>query len=445
MSKTIAAIATSLGSGAVSIVRISGTDALSIASNIFKCSKLNCFSDATPNVMYLGTIFCDGFNDKCLAVYFKSPFSFTGEDVVEFQCHGGIRLTQEVLKTVLDNGAVIASRGEFTRTAFLNGKMSLSEAEGIVDMINSENIASLNASYRMMSGHLNNSISDINKEILDMTASLEASLDYPDEMEDEVRGSLSHNLAVVDKSIKKLLSTAQLGRIINSGINVAIIGEPNSGKSSLLNAILGKERAIVTDIAGTTRDTLEERVEVDGIFINFIDTAGIRSTSDKIEKIGVDKAYESAKSCDIVIMLMNASEPISQSEKQLLEFFEDKMIIKVYNKSDINVLNHCDDGVIVSARNADGIDLLLSKISAMFLSGEVDPSGDILTNFRHIDSLIRSNASISSAILAENNNAPSECILIDLRACYLALGEITGDTASEDIIDKIFSKFCLGK
>ncbi len=445
MYKTFAAIATPLGAGAISIVRLSGPNALCIASKVFTSSKLNTFSNAIPNVMYLGTIFCDGFNDKCLAVYFKGPHSFTGDDVVEFQCHGGVRLTSEVLKTLLSNGASIASRGEFTRTAFLNGKLSLSEAEGIVEMINSENIASLNAGYRMMSGHLNKSITEINKIILDITASLEASLDYPEEMEDEVRENLESSLKSIDSAVSKILSTAQLGRIINNGINVAIIGEPNIGKSSLLNAILGKDRAIVTDIAGTTRDTLEERVEYNGVFINFIDTAGIRSTIDTIEKIGVDKAFESAKSCDIVVMMMNASTPVSSIEKDILSKFDNKLIIKLYNKSDIAVLDHCVDGITISARDKTGIESLLAKISSMFISGDVDLSGDILTNFRHIDSLIRANTSIKSAIIGANNCVPSECILIDLRDCYLALGEITGATASEDIIDKIFSKFCLGK
>lgn len=445
MSRTITAIATSLGAGAVSIVRLSGDKALSIASSVFKCSKLNDFTEAIPNVMYLGTIFCEGFNDQCLAVYFKAPHSFTGEDVIEFQCHGGIRLTEEVLKTLIHHGAIIASRGEFTRTAFLNGKMSLSEAEGIVDMINSENIASLNAGYRMMSGHLNSKISDINKIILDITATLEASLDYPDEMEDEIRNTLKHNLNNIDIAIYDLLATANLGRIIRSGIKVAIIGEPNIGKSSLLNAILGRNRAIVTDIAGTTRDTLEERVEINGVFINFIDTAGIRQTVDIIEKIGVDLAYSSAASCDVVVMLMNANSNVTDSERIILSGLVGKIVIKVYNKSDLGVLDHCSDGITISARDKVGIDILLNKISGLFLSGDVDLSGDVLTSFRHIDAITRAYESVSSAVAGANISAPTECLLIDLRACYFALGEVTGDTASEDIIDKIFSKFCLGK
>lgn len=444
MSKTIAAIATPMGAGAVSIIRMSGDDCLAIADKIFHTKKLNNFSDAIPNTMYLGSISCDGFSDQCLAVYFKAPRSFTGEDVIEFQCHGGVRLTEEVLKAVIKNGATIATRGEFAKRAFLNGKCSLAEAEGMADMINSENIASLNAGYRMLSGHLSQSISELNQTVLDLTALLEASLDYPEEMEDEVKASMPEIISKVQAKIEKLLSTANMGNIIKNGINVAIIGEPNVGKSSLLNAILGRDRAIVTDIAGTTRDTLEERVEVNGIFINFIDTAGIRDASDTIEKIGVDKAIKSAENCDLVLYVQQSNKPLSDDEKALLDRLSDKKIIKVYNKSDLGVLEEHTDGIIVSAKNRENIDNLLNNISNMFISGKLDASGEVITNLRHIDALNRALDSIKSAS-ATCNSAPSECVLIDLRDCYLALGEITGDTASEDIIDRIFAKFCLGK
>lgn len=444
MSKTIAAIATPFGTGAIGVIRLSGDNSLKIASQVFSTKKLDNFCNATPNFMYFGTINCEKFSDECLAVYFKAPHSFTGEDVVEFQCHGGIRLIEEVLNILLKNGATLADKGEFTKRAFLNGKYSLSQAEGIIEMINSENIAALNAGYRQLSGSLNNKVLKIENDILDVTASLEASLDYPEELEEEVRENLPIQLDNIKNQISMLLDTAKLGRIVKNGINVAIIGMPNIGKSSLLNAILGKDRAIVTDIAGTTRDTLEERVERNGIFINFIDTAGIRQTCDTVEKIGVDKAKQSAKNADIIIMMLNANKAISHEEKALLEEFTDKPIIKIYNKMDLGVLDTNNDGIAISAKTGENVELILNKICDNFVTGKIDSSGDIITNIRHTQALLNTYEFINNAC-QDTENTPSECILIDLKSSYLELGTITGNTASEDIIDTIFSKFCLGK
>ena len=444
MSKTITAIATPFGTGAIGVVRLSGENSLSIANQVFKTKKLDSFCYAEPNHMYFGTINCGDFCDECLAVYFKAPHSFTGEDIVEFQCHGGIRLVEEVLKTLLKHGATLADKGDFTKRAFLNGKYSLSEAEGIIDMINSENIASLNAGYRQLSGHLTKKVKDIETQILDVTASPEASLDYPEELEEEVRENLPKNLLNIKNDISKLLDSAKYGRIVKNGINVAIIGMPNIGKSSLLNAILGKDRAIVTDIAGTTRDTLEERIERKGIFINFIDTAGIRNTQDKVEKIGVNKAMSTAENADLIIMMLNANATLSEEEISLLNNFKDKPLIKVYNKMDLGIDKNNNDGIFISAKSGENIDKILDSICDKFITGKIDSSGDVITNIRHIEALKNSYELISNAC-SNTEKTPSECILIDLKSCYLELGTITGDTASEDIIDTIFSKFCLGK
>lgn len=444
MSKTIVAIATPLGAGAIGVVRLSGPAALEIANQVFCTKKLDSFALATPNQMYLGKITCDGFCDKCLAVYFKAPFSFTGEDVVEFQCHGGVRLLEEVVKTLLSHGATMADKGEFTKQAFLNGKLDLSEAEGIVDMINSENIASLNAGYRMMSGKLHKAVDEINENILNVCAELEASLDYPEEMEDEVRSALPKQMSKLKNNIKNLLDTAKLGRIVKNGINVAIIGKPNIGKSSLLNAILGKDRAIVTDIAGTTRDTLEERVERRGIFINFIDTAGIRDTSDTIEQIGVDKAFSSATSADVVLFMLNANQEPTAEELEILKKFADKPVIKVFNKADLGRHENNKNGIFISAKHGENVESILNEICDLFLQGGVDTSGDVITNLRHIEALKNAYNCICSAE-ASCKTAPTECVLVDLKDCYLRLGAITGSAVSENIIDAIFSKFCLGK
>lgn len=444
MSTTIAAISTPLSSSAIGVVRLSGENALMIASQVFKTKKLDNFCDATPNLMYFGVIDCGDFCDECLCVYFKAPHSFTGEDIVEFQCHGGVRLMQEVLKTLIFHGATLADKGEFTKRAFLNGKYTLSEAEGIIDMINSENIAGLNAGFRQMSGHLNEKVKKIEDKILDIIASLEASLDYPEELEEEVRENLPLRLNEVKNDLKTLLDTSEIGKIVKSGINVAIIGTPNIGKSSLLNCILGKDRAIVTDIAGTTRDTLEERVEKNGIFINFIDTAGIRNTNDEVEKIGVDKAYLSAKNADIILLMLSANKKISEEEKQLFEKYKDKPMLKVYNKKDLGICFEDNEGIYICAKTGENVNIILDKICDYFYHGKIDTGGEILTNIRHIEAIKNTYDFIENACL-DTINTPSECILVDLKSSYLELGKITGDTASEDIIDSIFSKFCLGK
>lgn len=444
MASTVAAIATPLSAGAVGIVRLSGEEALKIASECFTTTLLSSFTHAEPYRMYLGKFNAEGFSDRCLAVYFKSPHSFTGEDVVEFQCHGGVRLMEEVLKSVISHGAVIADKGEFTKRAFLNGKFSLAQAEGVAEMIMSENIAALNAGYRMLKGNLSSQVRGMLDTILDLTASLEASLDYPDELEEEVKQLSTEVLGKLYIDVKTLLKSASKGRIVKSGINIAIVGAPNIGKSSLLNALLGKDRAIVTDIAGTTRDTLEERIEVNGVFLNIIDTAGIRQTSDYVEQLGIDKAYSSAENADIVLFMLDASGEMSKEDMVLEARLKDKRLLKVYNKSDMGILPSNNDGIAISALNGTNIDLLLDKIVSYFMSGEVDTSGEILTNLRHIDAVERALDSIKSATY-NVEDAPIECTLIDLHAAYSALGEITGDTASEDVIDRIFTKFCLGK
>lgn len=444
MTKTIACIATPIGVGAISIIRLSGSEALTIADRCFKNSKLPSLRQAEPNKLYLGTFICDGFCEQCLTVYFKAPFSYTGEDVIEFQCHGGARISEEVLKTLLKLGAVIAGKGDFTRRAFLNGKLSLSEAEGVADMISSENTASLNAGYRLLTGSLNTEVKTILSQLLDITATLEASLDYPIELEDEARESLPFSLDPIFKKLKSLLNTSSCGHYIKNGISVAIIGAPNVGKSSLLNAILGVKRSIVTDIAGTTRDCIEERVERQGVYINFIDTAGLRNTSDIVERMGVDITYEKASAADVILFLLDSSKPQTEEELQLLLTFQHKRVIKVYNKSDLGILPHCSDGIVISAKDNQNLDVLLDKILSFVISEKLDGSGNILTNLRHVSAIAEAVILIDSVISAPIST-PTECYLIDLKSAYLKLGEITGDTASEDVIDKIFSKFCLGK
>lgn len=444
---TIAAIATPLGNGAISIVRMSGDNALSIAAKLFRTSSLKDFNDAAPKQAYYGTFKNGKISDKCVAVYFKAPNSYTGEDMVEFQCHGGVRLTSEVLRSLVDFGARPATKGEYTKRAFLNGKMTLADAEGVVDMINAESIAGLEASYRLMNGDIARTIDSIQDEIIDLISGLEASLDYPEELEEDVKRNGVDVIKNVHIELKNLLTSAKFGRYIKNGINVAIIGIPNIGKSSLLNALLKRDRAIVTDIAGTTRDTLEEKYEVEGIILNLIDTAGIRKrTDDIIEEIGVKKAVKVAKQADLVILLLDSTRAMNEEEKHLIETYSDKRLLKVYNKCDqgIHPSISKDDNIFISALTGEGIDALTKHIVDIFLDNHLDNTGNIITSERHVDAISRALDSIKSCNYSIED-APIECTLVDLRNAYSALGEITGKTASEDIIDRVFARFCVGK
>lgn len=441
--KTIATISTPVGRGAIAIVRMSGDKALEIASSIFTCKKLASFKDAQPNYMYYGSIDVGVFKDNILAVYFKAPHSYTGEDIVEFQCHGGMRLIDEVLKACLRHGCEIADKGEFTKRAFLNGKIALSDAEGIIDMINSESVASLNASYRLSMGDIAKQILALQNTLLDCISELEASLDYPEEMEEEAKSNANKTTDDLITHLEKLNSTAKVGGYILQGISVAIVGQANVGKSSLLNAFLGKDRAIVTNIAGTTRDSLEEYVEVDGVMLKLVDTAGIRETGDIVEALGVERSIQVAKGSDIVLFVTEAGRQLNEYENNLIKSFDsNNKVLLVINKCDTAQDNR--KGIKISAKNNVGIDQLKKQIINTFIDSSVDTNGNIITNERHAQAIRQAISSLKSAKLSYSA-LPTECSLIDLREAYFTLGVITGNTASEDIIDTIFSKFCLGK
>lgn len=445
--KTIATISTPIGSGAIGIVRMSGDNALQIASKMFVTPNLPSISMAIPNMMYYGELTAGRIKDKCLAVVFKAPRSYTGEDLVEFQCHGGVRLVSEVFRACLDNGACVADKGEFTKRAFLNGKVALSDAEGIIDMINSESVGGINAGYRLAMGGVTGKVNECQQMLLDCVAHLEASLDYPEEMEEESKQNAN---TVINKLINQLVElekTSIIGGYIKTGITVAIVGQANVGKSSLLNKLLGKERAIVTEIAGTTRDSVEESIEVDGILLRLVDTAGIRDTEDTVEAIGVERSRKIANSSDIVLFVTRADRDMNEEEKQLLEEIQSNSCQKcliVYNKCDLGLIKHKNKGIAISCKQDKGIEELKKSIVEMFLVKHIDNSCQIITNERHSDALKRAVASLQNAH-SSIDEMSTEFTLLDLREAYVALGEITGETASEDIIDRIFSKFCLGK
>ncbi|HIU81080.1 MAG TPA: tRNA uridine-5-carboxymethylaminomethyl(34) synthesis GTPase MnmE [Candidatus Ornithoclostridium faecavium] len=442
--QTIAAISTPVGAGAIGIVRISGDDALKVAAKIFRTSKLKDLKDAVPNMMYYGTVTAGEVSDRCLGVYFKAPKTYTGENIFELHCHGGVRLVNEILKGCIEAGARAADKGEFTKRAFLNGKLALSDAEAVISMINAESEAQLKASYRSMTGKLSEEIYALEEKLLDAIATMEAALDYPEEMEEESRRVAKDTVNALCKELEKLIATAKTGSYVKQGIDVAIVGIANVGKSSTLNALTGKDRAIVTEIAGTTRDSLEERIEVNGVIINLIDTAGIRETDDKVEKLGVDRSRAIAKNSDLVLFITEAGRELTGEEKEILISVDGSKVLYVFNKDDKPHAKDDREGIFVSAKTGEGIERLKKEIVDRVIGGEIDFSGNIVTDSRHYDALKRAYFSLTQAKEGFDEE-PAECLLVDMRDAYSALGEITGNTADESIVNAIFSKFCLGK
>lgn len=429
---TIAAISSPIGAGGIGIVRVSGKDALAIAGAIFNIKGNKPFE---PLKMMFGTFNASDFKDNGYAVYFPAGKSYTGEDTVEFYLHGGVRIMQGALDTLLQNGAELAKNGEFTKRAFLSGRINLADAEGVIDMINAESAAGLRAAYRLMEGEVSKKINAILDKLESFIATLEATLDYPDEMEDEVLPVVPQNIQEALNDVQSLLKTARSGKIAKYGLNVVLAGETNVGKSSLLNAFLKEDRAIVTPIAGTTRDTIEASFEYGGVKINLIDTAGIRDSEDVVEEEGILRAKKAYEGADIILNVLN--------EKGKEMVFEDKIVFNVHNKCDINGFKaNTNKDFYISAKTGEGIDELIKAIVALFEENKVS-GGDLITSSRHVSALYAAERSLKSAL--DSIEDTIDCTLIDLRNAYNALGEITGKTANENIVDSIFSKFCVGK
>lgn len=455
--KTIAAIGTALSNSGISIIRISGKDSLNVIEKIFKTK-----SNLAPNTIVYGKIVDkDRVLDSVLVSYFKAPKSFTGEDVCEINCHGGNQITREILELVLYNGAVLAEPGEFSKRAFLNGKMDLSQAEGVINLINSKTRTQSRVASCQMEGELSSKIKSLREELVELLAHIEVSIDYPeydyDEVEPEYVKSLINKKIV---EINKILDTYEQGRIIKEGINVAILGKPNVGKSSLLNRLANYEKAIVTDIPGTTRDIVEETICIGDIVLNISDTAGIRDTDDIIEKIGVEKSLKKLEEVDLVIYMFNAENKIENDDLKLLSKIQNKGIknIVLINKMDkvqksifdtfLDELkqNGVNDILPVSVFNDDGIEELKKKISEIFNTSDLDYEHElIITNSRHKDLLKKSVDDLKIALEQLNNNLPIDIIFINLKNATKSLGEIIGTDVSLDVVHKIFEKFCLGK
>lgn len=457
METTIAGIATALSNGGISIIRISGENSLEVIDKIY-CSKSGKkkLKDEKSHTIHYGYIM-DGKEvvDEVIVLLMKGPNSYTREDVVEIDCHGGVVVTKKILNLVLKNGARPAQPGEFTKRAFLNGRIDLSQAEAVIDIINAKNDMALKSSVSQLKGNIHEKIAMLRGMIIHDVAFIEAALDDPEHISiDGFSGELLEKMEKVEKELVHLLEISDNGRILKEGIKTVILGKPNAGKSSLLNVLVGEERAIVTDIEGTTRDTLEESIQLGGILLNLVDTAGIRETDDFVEKIGVDKAKDAVKDADLVIYMVDSSRPLDENDAFILNLIQDRRAIILLNKIDLTpivsmeeVRKFTDQEIIeISAKNEKGIDKLENSIQAMFFQGELNFNEEIyITNIRHKHALEEARDSLRQVRKTIEMGMPEDFCTIDLMNAYEALGSIIGEAVEEDLIQAIFSEFCMGK
>ena len=445
---TIAAISTPRGTGGVAIIRISGENSREICSKIFKGKK--SVNDFTPYLMEYGSILdLDGnLIDKVLCVYMKKGASYTGEDTVEIHCHGGYFVSEKILETVISAGARPALPGEFTKIAFLNGKMDLSQAEAVIDLINSKTNEELSEAVNRVDGVLSKKINDIRNIILDITAQVLVIADYPEEDIDYTKkNELLSLISEIKEKISFLIKTADKGTFLKEGISLALIGRPNTGKSSIMNVLSGENRAIVTDLPGTTRDVLECAVNINGFTVRIFDTAGIREAEGLVEKIGIDKSKEYLNKADVCVMVLDSSD-ITDEDFKILESAEGKRLIIAVNKTDLCMkeFKHSAPVVYVSAKEKEGFNELKSEIIRIVTGDDVFSDEKVLiTNLRQKEALIRALENINGAISTLENDFPVDMVAGDLENAAYCLGEITGMTVTDEIIDRIFSKFCLGK
>ena len=458
---TIAAISTAMTNSGIGIIRISGDEAISIANKIVVFKNTNKkLIDVQSHTIHYGFIY-DGndFIDEVMVSVMKAPYSYTTEDTVEINCHGGIVVMNMVLELVIKNGARLAEPGEFTKRAFLNGRIDLTKAEAVMDVINSKNKYAMKSSAKQLKGDVYKIIKNLRDDIIYEIAFIESALDDPEHISLEgYSEKLSSKTDSLLLQIDKLLKKYDNGKIIKEGINTVIVGKPNVGKSSLLNLLAGEEKAIVTDIAGTTRDVLEESVRMNDILLNIIDTAGIRDTEDVVEKIGVNKAKKYAEDADLVIFVVDSSVPLEQSDKEIIQLIKDKKVIVLLNKSDLDtVVNEevikdlwNDDNNIsiikTSTKENLGMDILEENIKNMFFSGDISFNDEIfITSLRHKEALADAYNSLTMVKRSLEDDMPEDFYSIDLMSAYTSLGFIIGEEVGEDLVNEIFSKFCMGK
>ena len=450
---TIAAISTPLGEGAIGIVRLSGTDSFAIAQRIFKGKDLASVASHTLNYGHIVDPDKNEILDEVMVGAMRSPKTFTREDIIEINTHGGIAVTNEILQLVIREGARLAEPGEFTKRAFLNGRVDLTQAEAVMDIIRAKTDKAMNIAVKQLDGSLSDLINNTRQEILNTLAQVEVNIDYPeyDDVEEATNEIIREKTSEFEALLTNLLKTARRGKILREGISTAIIGRPNVGKSSLLNNLLREEKAIVTDIEGTTRDVIEEYVNINGVPLKLVDTAGIRETEDIVEQIGVERSKKALKEADLVLLVLNASEPLTDQDRQLLEISQDSNRIILLNKVDlpekIEIDQLPEDHIKISVLKNQNIDQIEDRINALFFenAGLVEQDATYLSNARHISLIEKAVESLQAVNEGLALGMPVDLLQVDLTRTWEILGEITGDAAPDELITQLFSQFCLGK
>lgn len=476
LSDTIAAVATGMNQSGIGIIRVSGNQAIEAVDSIFIPKKqgkeirnLKSYTAAYGNIVDVGKEKdtedkkdINGKNhiekmiiDEVIVLVMKAPFSYTKEDVVEIDCHGGIQVMRQILHLLLKNGIRLAEPGEFTKRAFLNGRIDLSQAESVMDLISAKNELAAKTALSQLRGSLRDKIKEIRKELIHNVAYIESALDDPEHYSlDGFDQTLDSILYQIEKEIEHLIDTAENGKMMKEGIHTVILGKPNAGKSSVLNVLMGKERAIVTDIAGTTRDTLEEFISINGIPLNIVDTAGIRDTEDVVEKIGVDKSKEAMNQADLILFIVDSSVPLDQNDFQIMELIKERQVIILQNKSDLqnritkeDILSFLNKPLIdISAKEKTGFENFYKLLNDMFFHGHLSYNDEVyITNMRHKEALEEALGSLKMVRKSISDGMPEDFYSIDLMAAYERLGYIIGESVEDDLVDTIFKEFCMGK
>ncbi len=456
---TITAIATAPGEAGISIIRMSGPSCVDILDNIFKPKKGSSIKAFSERKLVYGHIVDkedDRILDEVLAVYMKAPYTYTKEDIVEINCHGGIVPTRNILEIVLKNGVRMAEPGEFTKRAFLNGRIDLAQAEAVMDLISAKTDKGFDVALNQLEGGLSKKVKEVRSSIVETLSHIHVSIDYTEEDIEEITyPELISRTREIEEKIESMLKTSETGKIIREGLNTVIIGKPNVGKSSLMNALLRESRAIVTDIPGTTRDVIEEQLSVKGIPLKIVDTAGIRETEDVVEKIGVERSKEFFNKADLIILVLDSSDEITKEDREIINHIKDRKALVLLNKTDL--IKRIDEDELervlpskriikVSILEEEGLSEIEDEIVKMVYGGEVKADNNsFVTNLRHKNSLQKALNSIREGTAAARQYLPFDLLEVDIKDCYDALGEITGDTVDDDIIQKIFANFCLGK